>query len=778
MPNVNLIRPDGSMLLVPSEDADKLKTLGYKEETPEQQAERNTGEGIQEYYTTPGQRAKTGVEGILSGASLGLSNLILDSEDTKERARYNPGYRLAGELGGAFLSPVSLVGDVAEGMAVNRGLGQTASTAIRLGSEGAVFGGAGALTEAKLKGDPVTAEAILAGMGWGSVWGGGLGALAGKAGAKLESAKLAEEEGAKMERAALESSAKENSALQAAREDKWQQLRSSVEDVRRATDEAVRTTNETLESLKNPGEGELSLKDRIKQAAAVADQGKDYLNQVAANPMIKMKGVRPATRAAFNSYKKVVATAEKGDYGGFEMEFAKFKDRLKEVAEVSTMPAPELGSFVLRNVAQAESAAQEVHALAGVSEGLKGFPVTLEGFRGMRPDTAERIGAALDHFTKQYPAELEGVCSSLKQTLQNFQEHLGVEIKGTPGTQFRGLWETVKGASKAKAVETATGLAKGENGLWSGSNHGIFRRSIAHGTGYMGEKLAERLGVKEGIGRFMAYDVAKNMAYGLLNIKGAVLGAISKKVAEWAPAAIKTTRAIGSKIEPLAVRLNGSLDDTRKSKQELMVARLQELHDAAPTVPDTLYKGIQPLSPFHPELAQAMHAASLAQFKALWDKAPKDPGNAFNALKSLYKPGEMDTEKFSRIYEVFHDPVGVMTRALETNSITPEAAEALREFWPESWQHFRVEMLDKVGQKDVWQTLGYHNQINIGLMLGVPVHSTMTPQFISSQMQMFTQRNQKPPMKPQLGAEGGSGAAGGRPGENREATQAQKITEH
>jgi hypothetical protein len=257
-----------------------------------------------------------------------------------------------------------------------------------------------------------------------------------------------------------------------------------------------------------------------------------------------------------------------------------------------------------------------------------------------------------------------------------------------------------------------------------------------------------------------------------------VLGTITRKAAEWTPALIKAQGAVGSKLEPLAVRLNGTIDSSSKDRKELMTNRIKEITQAASSVPDTLYKGIQPLSPFHPELAAAIHGQAVAQFKILYDSLPKDPGLAYSALQSLWKPGDVETEKFARAYEVYHNPVEVMMKSLETGQITPEASKAMQDYWPELWGHLRVEMLQRVSDPAVWKSLGYANQVNLGLMLGVPLHSTMTPQFISQQMQMFTQRKQLQPMGPQTGASQGSGSAGGRPAENRQATAAQRITEH
>lgn len=877
-----LVRPDGSTLLVPEEDAGKLQVLGYREQTPEEGLEANIGQGIRDYYTSPSQKALTGAEGVLSGATLGLSNLILSDDDTRDRARYNPGFRLAGELGGAFLSPAGMVGDVAESLAV--GTGKIGTNLARGAAEGAVFGAGGAITDAKLNGDPLTAEAILAGVGWGGVYGGGLGAVAGaassyltrqaeKEAARLEAeataSKLSQEakdatranqdevrrvdrenrqEMARTQREAQRQASQEARETQAAakledyrakqayvaNESKktisdleamneasrghWDDLHSALNEVKTSSEGAVRQTQDSLKQVQDALSQDTQTK--VGNAVKAADQGKAYLDEVTSSGMFRLKGVRPVMRQAHEAYEDLLFAAKQGDHEGFEEMFNKFRDRLKKVEEASMVQAPEFAPFVLNKLQKAEAAVKEVSALAGVSGGLESLPRNIEGFAKLRDGTAEKIGAALDHFHSKAPAEMEGVRQGVLSALGKFQEHLGVSIKGGPGDQFRGLVDVVKNTRRARATQaaraleagktaeaelsrlpepgvkfgpkyepqprlqtpnlrpvpevpdTGTGLVRKEPQGWMSR---ILHRSAAHGAGYAGEKLAERLGVERGVGRFMAYDIAKNVAFGLLNVKGAMLGHIVSSFSTWAPTAFKVERALGSKLEPLKRRLDGSLDDVNRTRQDLMSARLKEIRDAAYSVPDTLYKGVQPLSPFHPDLAPALHEKALDQFRELYNAAPKDPGNAFSGLQSLHKPSDVETEQFARTYEVFHDPVAVITRFTDTGQITPEAAKALQTYWPELWQYSKVELLNNVTRPGVWDSLGYNQQVNIGLMLGIPLHSTMTTKFIASHQRMFQDRNQLKPTK----AMGGTSNPGGRPaGDSPSATQAQRITEH
>jgi hypothetical protein len=138
------------------------------------------------------------VEGGLSGLTLGGSDLLLDSEDTKERARYNPGVRLVSELVGGLapiapglgtalkLTPAGALSRAAAKAADKVG-GGAALRGLTAGVvEGGGVGGGQAVTQAQLTGDPITVESVAAGIGWGALYGGAFSALGAGAAAKFE----------------------------------------------------------------------------------------------------------------------------------------------------------------------------------------------------------------------------------------------------------------------------------------------------------------------------------------------------------------------------------------------------------------------------------------------------------------------------------------------------------------------------------------------------------------------------------------------------------------
>jgi len=196
--SVRLVGPDGTYD-VPVSQASRARAEGWRDETPEEAAARDTRQRIE---SDPLIRAGAGAAAVLRGATLGLSDLGLAAtapgtmgegaravEGMREAA---PGLSMGAEVVGA-LAPALLTGG-ASGAASGASLGARAAAAAGRAAafgaaEGAVYGGAqGVLRELgdeRLTSDPSgSAARILADVGLYGVLGGALGGALG-GGARL-----------------------------------------------------------------------------------------------------------------------------------------------------------------------------------------------------------------------------------------------------------------------------------------------------------------------------------------------------------------------------------------------------------------------------------------------------------------------------------------------------------------------------------------------------------------------------------------------------------------
>jgi hypothetical protein len=189
-----LIDQDGQLQFSPaSEVAENVGKYGYRVPT---QDDLNAFAAQQQYGEGAGSSAKAFAEGALRGGSFGLTDYLLPGlgittkeamAERKERNTSSTVGELAGAVTSAALLPESLAGRVAKGSeAIGEGaanlLGKGAAAKIAgkgVGSavEGSAYGLGQSVSEHAL-GDPdLNGEKVLANIGYGALYGGGLGAF-------------------------------------------------------------------------------------------------------------------------------------------------------------------------------------------------------------------------------------------------------------------------------------------------------------------------------------------------------------------------------------------------------------------------------------------------------------------------------------------------------------------------------------------------------------------------------------------------------------------------
>lgn len=784
MGKVTLVRPDGSTFEADRDDAEHYRALGYSPESTEDTHSRNIEAAREEHFTTTGQKVITGLEGFANGLSVGgYTTLFGGSEDEQDRARYNPGTRLGSEIVGAVLPALITDGGTAEASAGSIGrsvlrstpsgllargaeAAAEATTATKTGHalvrgvvEGAAMGGAAEATNAKLSGDPVTAEAVVAGMGWGALWGGGLGYLAGKVGVTAE--KIAAGKTAATE-------AVEHGAIP---EQSWNSFRAVVHDVHKTAlstvDEAAAKvasavpehpdvlTARVLAHVDQMEEAQGALFNRIDVSGGWAKKGaQKFRNEIYANN-------RNIAEAVNGSVSKGTGP----DYSRLEELTQRHGVLMKAMADLTKQAAPELEPFVLKAATEGAKSLDDLKSLRAVADALDRFPFTAEGFSKMTPAKMEKVAAAAEAFIKNAPEELAGQKSAMGKAINDLVASAGLSADTlSPAQKLRAAHEALRNSKTVGATEEAEKLRAGG-----------FGSSTAK---YVGGRAASKA-AKEGgagiVGRGLAYEAGSKLVGGLLALKNGVLSTLVSTATKWAPAAAKVGGFVGPKLDPLKVRLDGTIEQADLPRKQLMLARMQEIREAAPTINDTLYRAVEPIAGSHTELAAQMNRAAVAQFQALASRMPRDHGMAFNRMKSLWSPDAIATEGFARAYEVFHNPVGTAVRWLQNpRSITPEGARAMKDFNPELWATLRVEMVSRLSQPGAMDKMTYSEQVGLGQLLDLRIHSTQDPRFIKAQQLMFQNRKEPLPARPTASGNNSNNPSGTSSG----MTASQRITEH
>jgi hypothetical protein len=777
MPNkVNIVRPDGTVLQATPEQAERLKLLGYREESFGSRNERNIEQAQSDYYTTTGEKVKAGFEGLASGATLGASDYLLGDDDTKKRAQYNPGTRMATEALGALV-PLVLTDGAGEAALAARGAdeaglayraGEVASkmpssllsrgvaaaipgegltqTVVRGALEGGVYGGTSEVDHAYLSGDPLTAESVLHGVGWGAVFGGGLGAVS----------HAAQEYGVKTAKALVEEKNISSGAdLVKVGDQAYGELAGEVRGLKNELRTSIAQADGTVKAVFTKVAEQQKATSKFEFLAQRAEAGGEMLPE--AEDFISMQKLH-------RTYKGAMEAAAKGQ-GTKALEAIKeFEGHINKVG----------GRFgMVSDLGNSAQAMKSLATLRSVQRELSTLPGDATKFASMSPEKSHRVFAALEEAVslKDFP----NVSEAVKASVDNFTQALGFKGEGVTG--LRKAQEALRTA-KGAVDRAGAGAAK------SASKPSLVRQALSYAIGGEVYRAAKATGGGMWLS-LLAAKGAKNMASGkslaagLSGTRNLVVSRVRAAAAKYLPgSAGKLKISALSRTEPLIRKLDGTVDDAKVSREEMANRRIKEMYRAAPSIKDTLYRAVEPLHATQPELAPAIHQAGVDSFMAMMEFLPKDPG-AISRLQSLWTPDRVETEMFSRRYEAFHDPVGVAERMLESGQFDPIRVETIKACAPAIYNELRVSCLEHITENGLINKMSYNDQCGMSAMLDLPLHSTMMPHFIASQQELFTQRNQPLPTPTPPGQSGGGN--GGRPpgpDQSSNSTSAQRLTEH
>jgi hypothetical protein len=204
----------------------------------------------------------------------------------------------------------------------------------------------------------------------------------------------------------------------------------------------------------------------------------------------------------------------------------------------------------------------------------------------------------------------------------------------------------------------------------------------------------------------------------------------------------------------------------------LAARRVAEIAAFAPRANDSIYKAVQPIAVTQPLLAPSISKSALQAFQAIQAMAPRDPG-AISALKSIWKPSDVQAHIFAKQLAVFNDPVGEAIGLLTGDRPDIVTVQALQKIAPQVYSEYRASLLDRLSQPGVLEKASPTDQIFLSAALGFPIHSRMSAGQISTGQQIFVDRNKPLKANPRIGPGGGLPS----PGKDSGATSAQRSTE-
>jgi hypothetical protein len=715
---------DGRPTTVTEEEARQLTRLsGNTRETTRQAMDRAAATAEEQHYGGAGQQAIAGLEGLASGATIGLSDLLLDDEETRARARYNPGTRLATELTGAIvpallsggtgtaasvarLTPTALAASA--GAKVARVAGRGLPTALAV--EGAIQGAGTAVSRATLANDPLTIESVAAGAGMGGLLGAGLGILSRgttKAGLSAER-RIAQAQ----EDAAAAAIRKPNPAMTRAANNVDEMVKvakRSVDEVKVAMKPATvlshfKKVERAAQSLKSEA-ASASMYQVTKESGMEATKSLRKADKLFKSAQDALDaGDAEKAYGLMNEYS--AALGEVGAAMGSKVQIPTKTVRaitdLAEVATLQKMPGSP-AKWVTMPDDVAESFFQKVEkVLATPGDDLASLK---ESFIGDVEQGLSDVGLALPG---RSPADVAAGLRSYRSTLKELNTGIPGAKTGKPPTHS--FLEFIKRSAAQSAARGASHAARSSGG-------GAVLSSLAYQSG-------------AGIFGFLAAEV--------MGLRAAATAHIDDLVSKMAPKVAKGLK----RVAPVTENLRQSImsvdrEPGRKKDQTIREAardRSREVIQMAGSINDIAYSAVEPVMTQDPETALLLSQQMLKGFQQILAAAPRDPGGTHVGLESGWLPSETQALTFASVLEAVNSPMESLDRMLQGDG-DPAAAEALWACYPSLMNEAAVRLVERLPEIQDKTDLG--TRAALSTTFRVPLDGLLTQQAIAALQSQF-----------------------------------------
>jgi len=752
-------------------------------------------------HETAGQQVIAGAEGVVRGATLGGSDWILNklmgdaySAGATRRREANPTLTTATEIvggvapilatggggaaatgargaltGAARYTPAALAARA--GHAVGHAVGAT-----RLGKvgalaaegivEGTAFGVGEAISEASLGNTDLTAQALLAGAGhgalFGGVVGGGLGVAASAVGKASGAARRAFDGGLpSLRKLAGEAGGEslESAAQQLKRESMVKATGARGTDIRnlgtqakvdamgdvlseyrlkdgRAIVETLDSVDDVLPKLQQAERevGEVIGDLRRKASEAVKDlpiakridrvqvqEAIDRIDDQVLNPL-RMSGSRSQRAKAKMIESEFLGTMRKRVEEGRGYSIDELVQLRREVDEVVYPPkAPGQGIAV---------AAKHADELGKANRILEDFITT---------ETDNVLSATGS-------AELQGAYLKAKQTWGVLRDARKMAEKADL-QNLGNRWASPSDYYVGGVGATIGAMAAGPvGGLVGGAVGSMVNKVVRERGRSTVARIAERFaGVDAKIETKLSQYIARTSKDPVLDVAAAALVAGGKAAKRATKGGVITGekaahRVDANKAREAKTQQFGATSTARRATYERHTDTIREITTNPAAAQRRLEQTIDGLSP---AVAIAVGATMMRGAEYLAGKAPAGAVKENSLTPHLERPFVSDTEvaRYFDAVGVVQDPLSVLDH-LEDGTLNRTHVEALRTVYPDLYG--RVQEIALRELADTTAPPSYSSTLQLSLLLDLPGHYTLEPEFIRTMQASFTQEQEQP----------------------------------
>ncbi len=740
------IGPAGQVQSVAPEKLQRTKDLGGRvatgEEIEEQRLEEQFGD----------DPLRTGAEGLARGASLGLSDILLQGfgaskRGLRERKERSPTLSTVSEVAGGAIpsllgggpsglakalksSPAGIIDDT--GKAISKKLGGGVKGAVGRGTvEGGLYGAGATVSEVALSEEPLTTEQIGMSLTSNVLFGAGVGGLAGLGGIALEKTarKAKEITGDTLERLSKPASAADDisdlskldrKGLKIAKEaetarldDVVKQQKTTVADEIRAYQEKRNAANPFLatddEAARILSDSKRSIRRHVDEPVGLAENPNKALDP--------LRREATALRRAIDGGDEFLAKLA----GEQDTLLKKLSKQLEAGGETVTLQ----GKMARRYADFAEVKVRRGKSLEIPMEDAKKFQAALGSgeVQGMRAKAHGELQGLLDEnlaLQQRIQASYKPPASERLTAIDDAFEALSSQKGGKKGLAD----QLMQGA--AYSVGSTIAAPLGPLAPIVGAKIADFMADLGGLTKKLskaGEKTAERLNT--------AVDAFLN---------------VTERATRSAPlAATKTLQAVsyGKGEQPLRPMV-----PTKSRLVENYRQRENELRAQVTTAPDgrvvmrpesrmALGERLSAIAAVSPVAADRIETIAARRVEFLVSRLPKRPDIAAPlAGPDRWQPSDFEMAKFARYAAAVEDPAAILER-MNDGTLTPEDAEAMREVYPETYAHVQQQIMERL--PELQQTLPYERRLTMSILFGLPVDPAMRPEILTVLQNSFAQ---------------------------------------
>lgn len=170
-----------------------------------------------------------------------------------------------------------------------------------------------------------------------------------------------------------------------------------------------------------------------------------------------------------------------------------------------------------------------------------------------------------------------------------------------------------------------------------------------------------------------------------------------------------------------------------KNAAEATRHRVEEL-SAAASNPDAVRAAVRQQVPAsNPDVVKAVEDVAVRKLQYLQSRAPKQPPPGPFRTRE-WVPSKVEMERFARRVRAADDPSTVIDD-LKAGTVTPEAAETLREVYPQIFAEVQTRLVTRAA--DLQVTLPHQKLVNLSLLFDAPLTSSLEPQNLAILQEAF-----------------------------------------